>query len=559
MSTAAPQSKLPADVEEVRRTFTTLAAEGRVDELIEHAIALFVFMRDINTAVTARLARTLRALFGRKSEKISSAQLLLLFTDLREQLASDPALSGLLTSPESDVGAASEQSDSSTPPPPPPTKPKRPGGGRSPLPAHLPRETRVVAVPEAERTCAICGIEKKCVGHSTSEFLEFVPAQFRVIEEKREKLECPRCPEQAVTALSEKVMDRGRPGPGLLALVLVEKFDDGMPLYRQSLKLARYGMPISDSTLGEWSAFSLDVVAPVADLVRERVLSTFYVRADDTSIRVLDRAHPNGVKRGHIWGFVGDGLVYFSYAPNWRPEHPAALLNGFTGYLQGDGYAGYGAMRRDGKQGELIVPEDRRLGCGMHIRSKFEKLARANDARGAMALTYFKAIYRVERSCKDDGLCPEQRHARRQEVSIPLVDKMYTWIHDIHASAVPRTQLFAATQYAIKQERAFRLCFTDGRFEIDNGEIERLIRPIAVGRKGYLFAGSDAGARRLAVGYTLVGSCRMHGVNSFEWAKDAIEKLQAGWPRSRLDELLPDVWAKQRLAAADAAPGIVAV
>lgn len=559
MSTTPAQSKLAADLADVRRTFVSLAAEGRVDELIEHAIALLVRMRDDNTAVTARLGKALRELYGRKSEKITSAQLLLLFTDLAEQLASDPALSGLLTSPESGLAAASEPTDPPAPPPPPPTNPKRPGGGRSPLPAHLPRETRVVAVPEAERACAICGAEKKCVGHSTSEILEFVPAQFRVIEEKREKLECPRCPEQAVTALSEKVMDRGRPGPGLLALVLVEKFDDGMPLYRQSLKLARYGMRISDSTLGEWSAFSLDVLAPLAECVRERVLRTFYVRADDTGMRVLDRMHPNGVKRGHIWGFVGDGLVYFSYAPDWRADHPAALLNGFSGYLQGDGYAGYAAMLRDGKRGEPIVPEERRLGCGMHIRSKFEKLARAKDARGAMAITFFKAIYRVEQSCKDDGLCPEERHARRQEMSIPIVDKMYAWIHDIHASAVPGTQLFAATQYAINQERAFRRCFTDGRFEIDNGEVERRIRPIAVGRKGYLFAGSDKGAQRLAVGYTLFGSCRMHSANSFEWANDVIEKMQSGWPRSRLAELLPDVWARQRLAAAAVTPGIVAV
>jgi hypothetical protein len=182
----------------------------------------------------------------------------------------------------------------------------------------------------------------------------------------------------------------------------------------------------------------------------------------------------------------------------------------------------------------VIVPEERRLGCGMHIRRNFEKLVKAGDARGAVVLGYFKGIYRVEAGCKDEGLSPEQRHERRQEVSLPIVDDMYRWIHEMHASAVPNTPLYKATHYAINQEKAWRRCFTDGRFEIDNGEVERQIRRIAVGRKNYLFAGSDKGAERLAVGYTVFGSCRMHGVNSLQWATDVIGKLQAGWPRSRL-------------------------
>jgi transposase len=543
-----PQTPLPADLADVRRTLEKLAVDGCVDDLIELVIALLVEMRDKNTALAARLGSALRQLYGRKSEKISSEQLVLLFAKLGNELSPDAAAAAA-GSPASDPDIAPNQPEE-PPAPPPRNPPKRARGGRAPLPAHLPREKRVVPVPEAERTCALCGAEKKCVGHYTSEILEFVPAQFRVIEEQREKLECLRCPEQAVTALSEKVMDRGRPGPGLLAMIVVEKFEDSMPLYRQSQKCARYGVSLSASTLGDWSAFTLDVLAPLAERVGKRVFDDFYVRTDDTGMRVLDRDHHNGVKRGHMWGFVGDGLVYFSYAPDWQAKHPAALLAGFTGYLQGDGYAGYNAMLRDGHPGEFIVPEERRLACGMHIRAKFEKLVRADDARGAVALAYFKAIYRIEATCKDQCLSPDERLVRRQDLSLPIVDKMYRWIHDIHSSAVPNTPLFAATQYAINQEKAWRLCFTDGRFEIDNGEIERQLRRIAVGRKNYLFAGSDKGAKRLAIGYTVFGSCRMHGVNSFDWARDVIAKLQADWPRSKLDELLPDVWAKQRCEAA---------
>jgi transposase len=200
-------------------------------------------------------------------------------------------------------------------------------------------------------------------------------------------------------------------------------------------------------------------------------------------------------------------------------------------------------MLRD-DDGERIVPEERRLGCGMHIRAKFETAAKAGDARGAVALAYFKALYRVEASCKEDHLPPEARKARRDEQSLPRLDELYQWIRELHPRLVPSTPLYVATQYALNQEPAWRRCFTDGRFEIDNGEVERRIRRVAIGRKNYLFAGSDKGAERLAIAYTVLGSCHMQGANPLAWATDVIGKLQDGWPLARLDELLPDAWAK---------------
>ncbi|WP_437275449.1 IS66 family transposase [Sorangium sp. So ce375] len=538
------QAQLPADLADVRRKLEQLAAAGQIPELIELVLGLLVQLRDKNTALSARLASALRDLYGRKSQQVSTEQLMLMFAELGAE--APPGAAG------SELGADAppQPEQGLVPQPPEPPKPPRGRGGRAPLPEHLPRETRVVPVPEAERTCPQCGAEKKCIGHRTSEVLEFIPAQFKIIEEQREKLACPRCPEQGVTtADSEKVMDRGRPGPGLLASILVEKFEDAMPLYRQSQQYARFGVSLSPSTLGDWSAFALDVLAPVAERIEERVLGSFYLCADDTGMRVLDRDHPAGVKRGHIWAFVGTGLVAFLYAPDWKAKHPAALLQGFTGYLQGDGYAGYGAMLRGGEGGEMIVPEERRLGCGMHIRAKFEKAAKGGDTRAAVALSYFKAIYRIEAACKEEALSTEARLTRRQERSLPAVDELYQWIHELHLRLVPGTPLCIATQYAINQEAAWRRCFTDGRFEIDNGEVERQLRRVALGRKNYLFAGSDKGAERLAIGYTIFGSCRMHGVNPLAWATDVIGKLQAGWPRGRLDELLPDAWAKSPRAA----------
>ncbi|XXS79417.1 IS66 family transposase [Sorangium sp. So ce176] len=532
----------------MQRKLEQLAAAGQLSELIELVLGLLVDLRDKNTALSAKLASALRELYGRRSQKVSTEQLMLLFAELGAEPPQGAAGPAPTSEPLAEAPPQPEQG--LVPQPPEPPKPPPGRRGRSPLPAHLPRETRFVPVPEAERTCPQCGADKKCIGHRTSEILEFVPAQFRVIEEQREKLACPSCPEQGVTtADSEKMMDRGRPGPALLANIIVEKFEDAMPLYRQAQQYARCGVSLSPSTLGEWSAFALDVLAPVAKRIQERVLGSCYLRADDTGIRVLDQDHPAGVKRGHIWSFVGAELVAFVYAPDWRAKHPAALLRGFTGYLQGDGYAGYGAMLRGDDDGEMIVPEVRRLGCGMHIRAKFEKAAKGGDARAAMALAYFKAIYRIEAACKAEALSAEARLARRQELSLPVVDDLYEWVHELHLRLVPNTPLYVATQYAINQEAAWRRCFTDGRFEIDNGEVERRIRCVALGRKNYLFAGSDKGAERLAVGYTLFGSCRMYGVNPLAWATDVIGKLQAGWPRERLDELLPDAWARSLPAA----------
>lgn len=546
----SPAPSLPSldDIEAVRRKLEELAAEGRTAELIELVVHLLVELRNTNTAQAARLARALRELYGRKSQKVSAEQLSLMLSTLRDQ---DPStVPPEPQSAPSDEPTAAPPADGPVSQPPERPKPPRGRGGRSPLPKDLPRETRLVPVAETERTCEECGAEKACIGYRTSEILEFVPARFRVIEEKREKLACPACPEEGVvTAPSEKVMDRGRPGPGLLAHLVVSKLDDSTPLYRQSQQYERIGVSLSPSTLGDWGAFALDVLAPIADRLFEIAVGSFYLNVDDTGMRVLDRKHPNGVKRGHIWAFVGHidmdiKVVAHRYTPDWKATRPASLLLGFRGYMQGDGYAGYDAMVDD--EEDPVVPEARRLGCGMHIRAKFENAAKTGDLRAAVALSYFKRIYRIEAECKQEQLSPEARRQRRDELSIPVVDELYRWIHGLHPQLVPKSPLYIATCYALNQEEPWRRCFTDGRFEIDNGEAERNQRRIALGRKNYLFAGSDNGAVRLAVGYTVLGSCRLSGVNPLEWATDVLGKLQAGWPKSRLDELLPHVWVKNR-------------
>ena len=539
------------DLSHVREWLGTLFDEGRKEDQLDIVVKLLEDARRENNALELRVRQLLRTLYGTKSERVSDAQLKLALEVL-------VGATGEGQAPD-DTDGSDEDSEVEQPT----EKPRSPRGrgGRKPLPDHLPREQQEVLVPADERVCAECGAEKTSIGHITSEILEFVPAHFKVIEEQREKVACPACKDGVVAADSLKVMDRGRPGPGLLADIVTGKFQDSLPLYRQAQRYERTGMSISCSTLGDWSAFGIDVLAPVAVAITGCVVNDSYVQGDDTRLPVLSADHPGATKRGRLWVYVGmtTNLVAFDYTENWKAEGMVRFLDGFQGFLQTDGYAGFAQLAEpadDGSASPVTL-----LGCGMHNRRKFEAAYKAKDLRAAIALDFFKALYRVEKTAKKDELSADGRHALRAEQSLPIVDKFYDWTREMHPTLVPGTPLYKATQYALNHEVVFRTCFADGRFEIDNGEVERQIRRVALGRKNYLFAGNDRAAKRIATAYTVLGSCHMNGVNPIAYMTDVIQKLQGGWPKSRLRELLPDRWhpeAKPDDATARAAPHIAA-
>jgi transposase len=539
MDTTAPE--LDEDIRDVRRKLTELAQEGRVEDLIELVLDILVRLRNSNSDMARKLAAALRQLYGRRSEKVSAAQLSLIFDKLGDEVpgSAAEALASTLKPDELVHQPASK---------PRPLTGKK---GRSPLPEGLPRETETLAVSEEIRVCDECGAEKKTIGYVTSEILEFVPAHFKVIEEKREKVACPSCEGEVAVAESEKIMDRGRPGPGLLAHIVVSKHDDALPLYRQSKIYDRYGVHISDTTLGDWCAFAIDVVRPLARLIGDLALRSPYINIDDTTLRVQDRKHPKGIKKGRLWCVVGQSpYVAFFYAPDWKATHAAEFLRGFTGVAQGDGYAGY--ARALGPPGEELplIPDERRLGCGMHIRRKFEQASESGDARGAIALAYFRKLYDVERGCKDRGVSREERKAIRDEHSVPVLVELYAWVDKLHPALVPGSKLHQATTYARNQRQYFERCFEDGRYEIDNGEAERQLRPLKLGEKNYLFAGSENGAVDIATARTIINTCRRAGVDPLAYLTDVIAKLQRGWPRSELASLLPDRWLAARTVQA---------
>jgi transposase len=545
------------DIEAVRSRLRKLASAGRFDEAIEVLLQMLVQVRDDNTALRVRLHNAIRQLYGRKSEKVEIDQLVLAFGELAgvPETAKDIVEQDAKESESKPSEDETDQPDSAGPQnevPAPKRKPKKLVGkrGRQALPLDLPRETKRIPVEDELRKCAECGADKKTIGFATTETLEFVPAHFKIVVEELEKLSCPVCEQGVVVAKSEKVMERGLPGPGLLASVLISKGQDSLPLYRQSDIHGRSHVHIPDSTLGDWFAFAADVIRPVAQMITRQVFVSFMVNADDSGLRVLDRDHPKGVKRGHIWAFVGDGRhVAFHYAANWKPEHPAKLLSTYRGFVQGDGYAGYSTSIGTPEEEVVLVAPDRRLGCAMHIRRKFEAAYEVGDARGAIALAFFRRLYALEERYKKQCLTAEQRLEQRRQLSIPIVDELYAWVDEMHPQAVKGTPFYRATKYATNQRDYFRRCFQDGRFEIDNGAVERELRRVRIGEKNYLFAGSDAGAQRLADVFTVLATCRMHGVNPQDYLTDTLRKIQNGWPKSRIAELMPDAWQAARVAA----------
>lgn len=542
MTSAAPH----ADLEDVRAHALHLAKEVGIEHALDLLLELLASARGSNDALTARVHTLLRTLYGRSSEKTSVEQLLLAFEKLGGEVPPAAQPSDSEAPADNENGKAPDDEKATE-------APSRKGHARRALPAHLPRETKKVPASLEERVCSACGHARRPDGHRTTSYLEFRPAAFFILDVERERWTCPHCSEPPVVADDDAHFDAGRPGPGLVSKIIVDKAADGMPIERQSKAILRLGITLSPSTLGEWFSWGCDLLEPLGNRLFERARACTYLQADDTGLKVLDRAKKPSVKRGHLWCFVGYDAeraptVAFRYTPTWEAVHAETLLCGFKGVLQGDGYAGFETMAAaSGGRAAPTLPDDRRLGCGMHIRRKFEAAFDAGDARGAIALGFFRKIYAIEDRVRRSS-CEDRLAARRTE-SIPVVDALYAWIASLEpARVLPGTPLAKARTYAINQEARWRRCFASGLYFIDNGEPERQIRYPAQGRRAYLFAGSDDGARRLATAYTLIAACRVEGINAWEYLTDVLEKLASNWPRARLDELLPRAWKATRAA-----------
>jgi transposase len=416
------------------------------------------------------------------------------------------------------------------------------------FPSHLPRETQIIS--PKEEVCPDCGGQLKYLGEDVSEMLEAEPIKFRVIRRVRPKLACACCDTIVQAPAPARPIERGIAGPGLLAQVLVGKFADHLPLYRQAEIFARDGIELDRSVLAQWVGSTAALLAPLVDEIRKHVLAADVVHGDDTPIPVL--APGNGkTKTGRIWTYVRDErpaagksapAVWFSYSPDRKGEHPQRHLEDFTGVLQADGYAGFSKIYESGRVTEAA--------CMAHVRRKFFDLQEAQQSPlAAEALDRIGALYAIEHDLREKPA--EVRRQVRQERSRPLLDVLKGWLEEMLPRLSRKSDAAKAIRYALNCWEALGRYCDDGRIEIDNNAAERALRCIALGRKNYLFAGSDAGGERAAAIYTILSSAKLNGLNPGVYLREVLTRI-AEHPIARIAELLP--WNVRKATASPEQP-----
>jgi transposase len=546
-------------METLKGELTRMASEGGVASAIDRMMSVLLTMERENDRLAWRVLRAYRFRFGCSTEKLSREELYQLYLAFGGDAAAADLQAELpVPAPQEpeqvDRGAAEDIAEpaADAEAPETPNKKKRKRVRSMQVAPHVERIVQVVALPEDERSCALCGDDKKVFGYVEHQRIVFVPATIQLHVERREKGGCERCRKDVSVAPRVETPSVVRKvDASLLAKLVSEKCVLALPLDRQRRELARLGLDVPDKTLQSYWAYTTDLLAPIADATLSSVLRSTFVSADDSHLKTLDKSRKHGAFRAHLWCFVGtDGAVggpetvAYGYTPSWEATEIADWFSTVDGFIQCDGYAGYSrSVEDDDGQTLVAVPSDRRLGCGMHIRSKFHAALLAKDGRAAIPLTHFADLYGVEADCKERGLDADARADERRRRSWPLLNALDHWVDSIHPKLLPKSPLRIATTYAQNQREFFRRCFSDGRFEIDNGRVERRIRMFAVARRNFLFTGSVRGGERLAIAFTLVDNCLLLGVDPSRYLVDVIGKLEAGWPMRRLSELIPQRWA----------------
>jgi transposase len=499
---------LPDDVETLQRLVRTLAAERTsLTEANAEIERLNLIIKKLQ-----------RSQFGRRAEQLDDDQLRLGLEDLNTDLA---RVKASLPLPQAEASTPKIQDE------------------RPSLPAHLARED--IRLDVGHQVCPCCGGALHPIGETVSEMLDHVPARLRVIRICRPRYGCRACGTIHQAPAPERLIAKGLASPALLAHVLVSKYCDHLPLYRQSQIFARQGVVIDRSTLANWVGGACWWLEPLQRRLAEHVFASQKLFADDTPIPVLDPGRGR-TRTGRLWVYARDDRPWqghdppaavYLYSPDRKAERPASHLAGFSGVLQVDGYPGFDRLREGGTI-QLAA-------CWAHARRKFYDVQQATASPvAAEALQRVAELYAIEAAIR--GQTAAVRQGARQARSLPLVASMKAWLEKQFGQIPPRSGLADAIRYTLGRWTALCGFLNDGRIELDTNTVERAIRPVTLGRKNHLFAGSDGGATRWATVCSLITTAKLNNVEPFAYLQNVLERMSNGHPASRLDDRLPWNW-----------------
>ena len=500
---------LPDDVITLKKMVLTLL--GQIDDL------------------NGQLYYLKRQLFGKKSEKLDPSQRLL-FEDLYKQ-----------------VQAKIDAQQESRPVKEVSKKKNYNHKGRKPLPAKLPREIIEIEPAEETKVCSVCNVAKERIGSEDTEKLEYVPASFKVIRYIRHKYACKQCQSNvSIGTLPPMAIDKGIAGEGLLAHIITSKYADHLPLNRLEGILKRNDVDINVSTMCDWVGKCSDLLEPLVKRMRKKILLSPKINTDDTSVPVKSKKRRGSTYKGYLWVYIDDSKnVVFDSTPTRSRNGPLKFLGEYSGYVQADAYSGYDEFFRESNATEV--------GCHAHARRKFDYAMEADPARASQMLALWKELYAVEKRAKEQKFDDRQLLEARRDDSKKILDQIREKLFEWKDCVLPKSPTGKAITYSLNQWDALMKYIDDPVLEIDNNLSERTLRMIAIGRKNWMFAGSEAGAERAAVIYSLVASCKLSGIDPFEYFRDVLKKVSTH-PAGKIDDLLPANWEKPEKMSAKTDP-----
>lgn len=497
--------------------------------------ALPTNVQDLQAMVIALQHQVLqlqRMLFGRRSERLLPDDPAQGFLFGRIEPQEQPEESQVEEPPASDESADEDEE-------PAPRRRNTNHRGRRPLPAHLMRCVHEIHPSEQDQACPSCQHAKTIFGADVTEELEMIPAKFFVNRYVRHKYACPHCQGSVSQGpLPPRPLERGIPGPGVLADLIAGKYSEHMPLYRMQERYRRAGINLSLSTFCDWVDHVAGLAAPLVEAMKNRVLASRKVHTDDTPITVLDpNVWPVHSRRGYMWVYISEfGDVVFDFTNSHKRDGPASFLKGYRGYLQADAFSGYDGIYASGEIFEVA--------CWAHARRKFYETLVHYPAEAKRIVAMIGGLYALESRARKLRVPEGRLLAWRQRFGRNRLERLRRYLDELSPQVLPRSPLGKAISYTLRNWKALNR-YTEAAFlSIDNNLSERQVKQMVIGRKNWMFAGSENGARNAAILFSLVVSCKLTGVDPFVYFRDILTRLQHH-PADRIHELIPSEWQKR--------------